>query len=224
VTNPAIDPVEVTVNVALPKEMAGRASATVRDTDLSAADWIEVRPDRFTLRPGQTRNLRLLARFPDDAAEQRNYYAALELSARYRDGQRAGTATGLVEVTRPGGEDTPAVALEPPRLASTGDASRYALGLRATNTGDVLLRPEVEYRVLDASGARIAGGALTAENDAPLMPLGARRFGGTLDAGALPEGELTLLTLLTSGGAEIGEVVQRLAKDAEGGLTLQTAR
>jgi hypothetical protein len=224
VTNPAIDPVEVTVGVDIPAGMAGRASATVRDTDLSAADWIEVRPARFTLRPGQTRNLRLLARFPDAAPAQRNYYAALELTAHYRDGQRAGTATGLVEVTRPEGEDTPAVALEPPRLASTGDAGQYALGLRATNTGDVLLRPEVEYRVLDASGTSIVKGALTAEDDAPLMPLGARRFGGTLDAAALPEGDLTLLTLLTSGGAEIGEVVQSLAKDAEGRLTLQTTR
>ncbi len=222
VTNPAIDPIEVSVDVEIPEGMAGRASATVRDTDLSAADWIEVVPARFTLRPGQTRNLRLLARFPDEAPAHQNAYAALKLSAEYRDGQRAGTATGLVEVTRAEGEDTPDIGLEPLRLASTEEAGRYALALRATNTGDVLLRPEVEYRVLDTGGARIVGGALEAEEGSPLMPLAARRFGGTLEADTLPDGELTLLTLLTSGGAEIGEVVQTLTKDDEGRLILQS--
>ncbi|MFP4451256.1 MAG: hypothetical protein ACLFP0_10050 [Rhodosalinus sp.] len=154
VTNPAIDPVEVRIDVALPDSMAGRATATVRDTDLSAADWIEVQPDNFVLRPGQTRNLRLIARFPDAEAEQQNHYAALSLVADYLDGQRAGTAAGLVEVARQGGEDRRALAVEPVRLATTESAETYALSLRATNTGDVLLRPEVEVSVLDAAGAR----------------------------------------------------------------------
>jgi hypothetical protein len=224
VTNPAIDPVEVTVEVAIPDEMAGRASATVRDTDLSAAGWIEVQPAQFVLRPGQTRNLRLLARFPDSAPRQQNYYAQLTLSAAYLDGQRAGSATGLVEVARAGGEDRRELALEAVRVATTESQGDVALGLRATNVGNVLLRPEVEFRVLDAGGREIVSGPLTSEIAGPLMPLAARTFGGTLSVSELPEGELTLLTIVRDGGVEVGEVVQQLGKAEDGSLTLETRR
>ncbi|MFP4239891.1 MAG: hypothetical protein ACLFRZ_11375 [Rhodosalinus sp.] len=224
VTNPAIDPVEVRIDVALPDSMAGRATATVRDTDLSAADWIEVQPDNFVLRPGQTRNLRLIARFPDAEAEQQNHYAALSLVADYLDGQRAGTAAGLVEVARQGGEDRRALAVEPVRLATTESAETYALSLRATNTGDVLLRPEVEVSVLDAAGAPVVTVDLSSDVQAPLMPLAARSFGGTLSAADLPEGDLVLLTLVRSDGAEVAELVQQISRDESGGLTLEAPR
>lgn len=226
VTNPALDPVEVTVGVTLPEGMAGRASATVRDTDLSAVDWIAVQPAQFVLRPGQTRNLRLLASFPDAEPSQQNHYAALAFEARYADGQRAGSAAGLVEVSREGGEDRPEIALAPLRLATTGTAGEHALALRATNVGNVLLAPAAEYRVLDAAGAVVASGPLESEISDPLMPLAERDFGGTLSAAALPQGDLVLLTLVRDGGGgdEVGEMIQRLRKEADGSLVLQSGR
>lgn len=225
VTNPAIDPVEVRIDVALPDSMAGRASATVRDTDLSAAEWLEVQPANFVLRPGQTRNLRLVARFPDAEPAHQNYYAALSLVADYLDGQRAGAATGLVEVTRPAGQDRAELVAEPARLSTTGRASEYAVTLRATNVGNVLLRPRVEVRVLDAQGAPVQTAELVSDVDGPLMPLAARSFGGTLDAADLPDGDLLLLTLVRSDGAEVAELVQPLLRDeATGGLSLGPVR
>ncbi|KPQ19159.1 MAG: hypothetical protein HLUCCA24_02655 [Rhodobacteraceae bacterium HLUCCA24] len=66
--------------------------------------------------------------------------------------------------------------------------------------------------------------ALESDVDAPLMPLAARSFGGTLAAESLPEGELVLLTLVRSDGAEVAEVVQPLARNEEGGLSLGPPR
>ncbi|WP_371059976.1 hypothetical protein [Rhodosalinus sp. 5P4] len=223
VENPSIDPVDVTVEVALPEGMGGRASAELRGEDLSAAGWIDVAPARFTLRPGQSRNLRLLARFPGTDAAHRNYYAELRLDARYGDGQRAGSATALVEVTRPEGEDVARAELEPLRVSSLEEAGHYALALRAVNTGNVLLRPEARYTLLAADGAELRRGDLASEAAGPLMPLAARSFGATLDLSELPEGEYVLLTILRDSGREVGEVTQRLSRSAEG-VAVETVR
>ena len=223
VENPAIDPIEVSVEVALPEGMGGRASAEVRGEELSAAPWIEVAPASFILRPGQARNLRLLARFPGTEPAHQNYYAELHLDARYTDGQRAGAATALVEVKRPGGEDSPAAELEPVRVSSLEEEGRYALALRAVNTGNVLLRPEVSYAVLDAEGREVLGAALESEVDTPLMPLAVRSFGATADLSGLAEGDYVLLTILRDAGREVGEVTQRLARTADG-VTVEALR
>jgi hypothetical protein len=210
VTNPALDPVEVSVDVTLPDAMAGRATAELRGEDLSAAGWIEVRPDTFRLRPGQTRNLRLLARLPDVPPPSQNSYAALKLAARYLDGQRAGMAEGLVEVTLPGGEDRPTLEVAPVRLAATGDGGEYALSLRVTNTGNVVVRPEISWSVLDAAGTSIAQGTLDSKIAAPLMPLAARDYGGSLSLEDLPDGPLQLLTIATHAGEEFADRLQDL--------------
>ena len=223
VENPAIDPIEVSVEVALPEGMGGRASAEVRGEELSAAPWIEVAPASFILRPGQARNLRLLARFPGTEPAHQNYYAELRLDARYTDGQRAGAATALVEVKRPDGEDSPAAELEPVRVSSLEEEGRYALALRAVNTGNVLLRPEVSYAVLDAEGREVLGAALESEVDTPLMPLAVRSFGATADLSGLAEGDYVLLTILRDAGREVGEVTQRLARTADG-VTVEALR
>jgi hypothetical protein len=208
VTNPALDPVEVSIDVALPAAMAGRATAELRGEEMSAAGWIDVSPGSFRLRPGQTRNLRLLARLPDTPPPARNSYAAIKVAARYLDGQRAGKAEGLVEVTRPDGADRPALELAPVRLAATGEDGVYALSQRATNTGNVVVRPDISWSVLDAGGTAVASGTLESEIASPLMPLADRDYGGTLDAAGLPDGPLRLLTVARGGEGEIGERVQ----------------
>ncbi|MFP4451257.1 MAG: hypothetical protein ACLFP0_10055 [Rhodosalinus sp.] len=65
---------------------------------------------------------------------------------------------------------------------------------------------------------------LSSDVQAPLMPLAARSFGGTLSAADLPEGDLVLLTLVRSDGAEVAELVQQISRDESGGLTLEAPR
>ncbi|PWJ21408.1 hypothetical protein [Jannaschia seohaensis] len=224
VENPSIDPIEVSVDVALPDEMADRATATLKGADLSAADWIEVAPARFTLRPGQSRNVRLLANLPNAAAEHQNYYAELRLEATYTDGQRAGAASALVEVTRPEGTDMPDVELAPLAVSSLGEEDLYALSLQAVNVGNVLFRPDVSYVLLDEAGEELMRGTLTSQVTGPLMPLASRSFGGTIDLGDVLEGPLVLLTLLRSDGDEIASTTRRLTLSREDGLIVGTSR
>lgn len=222
IENPGLDPIEIEIGVGLPRDMAGRASADVRGEELSAAEWVSVAPDRFVLRPGQTRNLRLVAQFPEAPPEHQNTYATLSAEAYYADGQRAGSASGLVEVTVAEGTNEPMAELESLRVSSAGSEGEYALSLRATNIGNVLLRPSVEFLLVDEAGAVLRTGRLTSDADDPLLPLATRSFGGTLDIADLPEGEFTLLTLFRDGGVELADMVQTVRKSARGEVEIAT--
>lgn len=204
IENPAISPIEVDLSVALPQGMVGRSSQTVRDTDISAVDWVMVSPTTFQLRPGQSRNLRVVARFPDEDAAQQNYYAEISAEARYLDGQSAGSASGLVEVRRPDGENSPALAITPVQFSETDAVGVYALSLRADNSGDVLLSPTIAYVLADETGEPILEGGFDSDIDAPLLPLEGRSYGGQLDISGLAEGTYTLLATATNGVRSLG--------------------
>lgn len=206
IENPAISPIEVDLSVALPEGMEGRSSQTVRDTDISAVDWLMVSPSTFQLRPGQSRNLRVVARFPDEDATQQNYYAEISAQARYLDGQSAGSATGLVEVRRTEGENSPALAITPVQFSETDAVEVYALSLRADNSGDVLLSPTITYALADETGEPILDGRFESDIDAPLLPLEGRSYGGELDTANLPEGTYAMLATATNGAQSLGTV------------------
>jgi hypothetical protein len=222
VENPAVEPIEVAIAAEIPPAMAGRASATVRGRDLSAADWVELAPERFVLRPGQSRNVRLLARFPDSPAPYQNFYSRVALEAHYQDGQRAGAATSLIAVSRPDGEDRRAAEMQPARVSTMESPGDYAVAQRVTNVGNVLLWPTVEYVVADADGSAVLSGELSSDVSEPLLPLAARSFGGRLDLTGLPKGDFSLLTVLLDGSTEVAERTQTLRKDEAGGIIVET--
>lgn len=219
-TNPSIDPVEVRLSVELPQEIAGRASASIRDTDISAADWIQASPEVFTLRPGQSRNVRLTARFPASSADQQNYYATLAAEAIYLDGQRAGASRALIEVKGDQGEDAPELEMTALRLSGTENAGEYALSARVTNIGNVLVRPGLAYFLVDDAGQPLRSADLTSSEDAPLLPLAARGFGATVETGDVEEGAYTLLIVARDGDRELTEQSLPVRLSEEGGLEL----
>lgn len=219
IENPSLQPIFVTLEVDLPDGMASRATAQLRGTDLSAAGWMSVAPQQFTLRPGQKRNVRLLAQFPEEPAAHQNHYAQLRVTATYEDGQSAGSATGLIEVTRRGTEDAPAVEIETARVSETDTSGEYALSLRATNTGDVLLRDtEVAYSVVNATGQTVVSGRMHTDIDAPILPLIGRSFGGTLDLSNVEAGEYSLLSVVRDAGLELAATVRTFVKSEDGAL------
>lgn len=204
VENPGFDPITVTFDVAAPEEMLGRASATVRGSDFSAAEWLVVAPESIVLRPGQRRNVRVQARFPHHDAEFANYYARVTLMARYADGSEAGVALGFVEVSRPGADDVSGAVLENVRFSESHVPLRLAMAAQVVNTGDVLLTPDVSYDVMDEGGAILSRGRLNDERSGEgitqgLLPLVARTFGGMLMLDGLADGDYLVRTAVSDG-------------------------
>lgn len=221
IENPAISPIEVSLSVALPEGMEGRASAAMRDTDISAVDWITVTPETFLLRPGQARNVRLLAVFPDADAAQQNYFAEITADAHYLDGQRAGSATGLVEVSRPDAVNVPALELTQLQVAATEAPATYGLSLRATNTGNMRLSPEISFLVVDAAGEAVSRGTLESDIETPLLPLEERAYGSAVNFGDLPPADYVLLITVNHAGERLSDARMSVSLDASGELDVR---
>jgi len=202
VENPGIEPITVDIGVMLPEDMGGRATRELRGESLSAAQWVEVMPRSFTLRPSQSRNVRLVARFPLEELEFENYYAALSLDGRYSDGQKAGEAQGFVEISRNRGDD-PGAVFQAYSLSADDTIDKYVLSTRIANVGNVLLEPSVQYQLINEDAAIVLESRLSTADGDVLMPLASRSFGGVLSMDGLVPGDYALQTRVISGGETV---------------------
>lgn len=214
VENPSDDPLEVQASAVLPATLRGVAMGDLKGDALSAAAWVQVRPETFTLRGGGRQNLRVITRVPREDVNHARYYAQLVLDAAYADGQSAGTTQSLLTVTNA------AVAAEPTlqadRLALAAEAdSHYIVQTRVSNVGNVHLNDlRGEAQLLGAGGRTVASGSLRGEPGL-LLPMGVRQFGGELNFSDVEPGQYILEARLRYGND--GSVVTRLPVRVEEG-------
>ncbi|MEX0655612.1 MAG: hypothetical protein WD151_15930 [Phycisphaeraceae bacterium] len=208
VENPSEDPLEVRAEAVLPSGLQGVALGELRGDALSAVEWVQVRPDTFTLRGGGRQNLRVLTRVPREDVDHARYYAHLVLHANYADGQSAGTTQTLLTVSNAEVPAEPKVQMERLALASD-EESRYIVQTQLSNVGNVHLDDVHGETELLGAGARTVTSSSLSGEAGILLPLGVRQFGGELDFADVEPGQYILQARLRYG--EDGSVVKRLA-------------
>jgi hypothetical protein len=214
--NHGSDPVEVTLSPLVPTGLMGVRTDELLGTDLSAAEWVDLMPRSFTLRPGGGQNIRVVGALPNDAPSHPNFYSELQISAQFRDGQSAGELTDILHLHNSREQARPAAVLDQLVLTELDDDS-HAITVRMANVGNVHLYPSVRTSLIDSDGRNVWDVALSGDTDM-LLPLGTRTFGGELDFSRVPPG---LYVLRASGSVVLDRwtIAQRVIEvsDSEDG-------
>jgi hypothetical protein len=191
IENPGDAPVQVRMGVGTPKSLRGVVLGELRGEALSAAPWTTVRPSEFTLRPHGRQNVRIISRVPGEGVTFANYYADILLEGTYPDGQSSGETRSTIHLTNREVEAQPMATMEPPMVAEGENQSEYLIQTRVTNVGNVHLEPAVRVELMTSQREVVVATELTGET-APLLPLGIRNFGGSLDLSSVPAGDYIL--------------------------------
>lgn len=205
VVNASDDTVTVDVTVGLPEEMEGKVWEDIRGEQFACTDWLQVSPPQFTLQAGQRSNLRLLCKMPASTT-QANYYAKIRLTAKYPDGQDAGSMDAYVCVTNKSGQQLVRVFGFPVNLAESSPG-RYVVTSRFGNFGDTHVQPMCQG-ILTAWGTNEVYRRLvmdSAGQSGAMLPLETRSFNGILDVASVPQGRYRLTAVLVH---DRGEAVQ----------------
>jgi hypothetical protein len=179
IENPGQDPVEVALEAGVPRSLAGVRMGDLNGIELSAAEWTQVRPDRFTLRPGGQQNVRVISTLPDGEGDHASYYANLMLSGVYPDGQSAGQQTSIMHLFNDRVEPTIEAVVEQLNLAEVG-VGLYAVEARLVNTGSTHVEPVGRVSLINPRGSASWTADLTGETGF-LLPLGQRVLGSEID-------------------------------------------
>lgn len=205
VVNASDDTVTVDVTMSLPEQMEGKVWENIRGEQFACTDWLQVSPSQFTLQAHQRTNLRILCKMPASTT-QPNYYATILLSAKYPDGQDAGSMDAYVCVTNRSGQQLVRVFGFPVNLAESSPG-RFVVTARFGNFGDTHVQP-VCQGVLTAWGTNETYKRLvmdSAGQSGTMLPLETRSFNGILDVASVPAGRYRLTAVLIH---DRGEVVQ----------------
>lgn len=218
ITNPSDRPVEVSIGVRTPRALEGVAIGGMRGTALSGADWTEIRPDTFTLGPRQRRNVRMIARLPETAADSAWFYADIVLTGTYEDGQSAGETRTALRMRRQDQEERRAAAFERLTIIRGAGKEDFVVSARIANIGNVHLEPQVQMMLIGADGVRRAFFPLEGDM-APLLPLGLRDHAGPIALDEVPYGTHLLRVDLLGPGGDVLDSIQRpveINADADG--------
>jgi len=213
IENPTETDVSVATAIATPGNLRGVALGDLDGQELSAADWVELNPDRFRLRGGGSRTVRVIARAPEDLSDHPHFYADLHIGAFYPDGQSAGRWKTVIDAAVPGVDSAPRCKLENV-LVSEGEDG-YIVTARFTNIGDVHVRPSCTAALRDTDAIRMQT-ELTSETGIAL-PLSVMEWSGTLSLGGVKPGDYMLEVSLKYGAeATAGQVPVRISKTEDG--------
>jgi hypothetical protein len=216
VNNASDEAVVIDVETLVPEGMAGKAmvdrqNRNVRGEDLSCADWIEVSPRRFTLRGYKSRNVRVIARMPASAAERPNYYATIQLNARFPNGSNAGKTKGYVYVQTRGQEGTPQISTDDQRLSLAElTPTRFRVTAWFSNLGNTHVMPRCRGILTTHQEGLATGGTarqrFTMDSEVlsrdgfartgNMLPFESRSFTGVLDLSDVSPGVYRLTAIL----------------------------
>lgn len=204
VTNPSDQPVSVQVRAQTPASLQGVAMGELMGEDLSAAQWSQIRPDRFTIRPRGSRNVRVMSRMPRDGVDRANYYADIILDGRYEDGQNAGQTRSMLLLRHEEMDPVVNASIGGVSVALDEEPSTVVIQSRVTNTGDVHFEPGARADLIDTGGNVTERWQLTGASGA-LLPLDVRDFSATVDLESVEAGEYLLRITSLQEGARIDE-------------------
>jgi hypothetical protein len=197
--------VTIRAHVLAPKAIAGLTNVLtgIKGEDLSCAEWVEVTPNEFTLRPYGKQNIRVTSRMPASGTEHRGHYADLNLYASYADGTNAGTTSAQVSVVNGKAEVRSLIQPDPLMKIDKAERSKFTVAARFFNMGDVHITPKCEAQLLKPNGQPIKTGRMTSEGKPSLMlPLEKRDFSGELDLTYVEAGTYLMRAVLEDSSSE----------------------
>jgi hypothetical protein len=186
VTNDSDEAVDVRTILTIPPGLKGVAFGDFVGDDLDCSKWIEIKPEKFTVRRGRGQNIRITATMPNTTNMQACYYAQLTMYATYPDGQNAGVKTAYICVKNNNVEAVPAA--QPLRLNIPAmEESRYLVVASFGNFGNIHFTPRCTAAFTRITGASIGREILLTSSRSDLMlPLEFRSFSGAVDLANFP--------------------------------------
>ena len=204
--------VDVTVVPAVPQVLSGVAFGELRGEDLVCTQWLRVVPNKFTVRPGRSQNIRIVSTMPKAESMYPNYYANLGLWARYTDGQNAGVTTALVGIENGKAETKPAV--QPMKLTiAAEEESRYVVVARFGNIGNVHVIPGCTATLTTEMGPNAASRIILAGSSDVMLPLEVRDFSGFFDFSKIKAGQYIIEAILEyTSGKDLEQRTERVGQ------------
>jgi hypothetical protein len=217
--NPAADSLEVSLDIGMPKSLMGVMVGQLSGDMLSAAEWIDVRPKQFSMRPGGRQNVRVTSRFPADGLEHATYYATMGIRTVYPDSQTAGDRELLMTLANRDVDPKVEVAIDRFDLAIQEDA-KHVMQVKIANLGSVHVEPIVTVDVTDSTGR------LQAQHDLDgttsfLLPMGVAQFTDVINWDLYDPKVYTLSARVHIGGSVVAEEDLKVAvTESDGGSRL----
>ena len=196
VYNASDETIHIRAAKGLQEHLQQRVVDSVRGTDLDCTNWLEIKPESFTIPGGGGRKkVQIVAKLPVGATHP-CYYSLLALWAFYPDGQKAGYRTANVFVKNS------YIAAEPSaeglfvRLNDLGN-SKYLVTAKFRNLKTIHFKPlSVKAGILPTEGPgqlKIPRLSTYLYGDpSPMLPFEDRTFTGDLDFSIVPAGRYFL--------------------------------
>jgi len=208
--NPTEEPVRVDIRAATPKSLGGVMMGTLKGEQFAATEWLEIRPDSFSLRGGAQRAVRIVAMIPAESDGLPFHYTDLEIATSLPDGQSAGSARVRVTVEDKKVEKLPRAAPVSMRIAEQGP-EEYSVTAKFGNVGNVHWAPKATGLLQTPTDSLVA--EFDMETSMPLvLPLGTPEFTGTLNLRKAEPGLYYLVVSLEFPG---GSAANRLPLQVE---------
>ncbi len=204
--------VDIAAVPAVPQVLSGVAFGELRGEDLVCTQWLRVVPNKFTLRAGRSQNIRIISKMPKTESMHPNYYANLNLWARYQDGQNAGVTTALVGIENGKAETKPAI--QPMKLTiAAEEESRYVVVARFGNIGNVHIIPRCSATLTAEMGTNATSRIILAGSSDVMLPLEVRDFSGFLDFSKIKAGQYIIEAILEyTSGKDLEQRTERVGQ------------
>lgn len=187
VHNDSDDTVNVRTSLAIPPRLYGVTFGDFFGEELDCSGWVELMPEKFTLRRGGRQNIRIRTSMPQTANMIACYYGLLSLHATYADGQNAGVKTAYISVANSTVEALPVA--HPIRLNFAHmEESRYFIVTSFGNFGNIHFTPRCSAAITNLMGVDMGKGKmlLTSSASGLMLPLESRSFSGAFDLSDYP--------------------------------------
>lgn len=197
VENNSEDSVDIQATAGIPPTLQGVALGELRGDALSCADWIQLSPAKFTLRPGMKQNVRLTIKMPAGEQSQANYYGQILLHASYPEGDSAGDSTALVCIDNPKVDARYETRAQKVTL-SLEQSARYIVQAQFANVGNAYFEPKVSAVLATGNGDALLQTDL-AGPEGIMLPLAVRDFSGVFDFAGVNPGTYAIKASLDYG-------------------------
>jgi len=202
IENASEDTVNVTATLGLPPVLENVAFGELKGEDLTCAEWVKMEPEKFTLRGGARRSIRIITKMPNSELTHARYYALLSLRAKYLDGQSAGERTALVYIENKGVEDI--LMAQPLKLSIAAmEESKYIVVGRFGNLGNSHFTPKCRAMVRNLTTGATAARLLLSGKPGVMLPLEVRDFSGVVDFSRFIAGTYRLTAILEYAGKQV---------------------
>jgi hypothetical protein len=189
VQNDSDDTVNVRTSLTIPPGLYGVTFGDLLGDELDCSGWVNLMPEKFELRRGGRKNLRITTSMPETPNMHACYYGLLSLHATYSDGQNAGVKTAYICVANRQAQDgaIPVAQLVKLNFAHM-EESRYLAIASFGNFGTTHFTPRCTAAVTNLMGVPMGSGEmlLTSGKSGMMLPLEFRSFSGAFDLSDYP--------------------------------------